>query len=86
MFLPTSTLRMAEITDGVSNTYLLCEKYLNPDRYTTGDDGADNNTACVGYDWDHIRWARRAVAGHAKLRQLARLWRSPCRKLQRSSL
>jgi prepilin-type N-terminal cleavage/methylation domain-containing protein len=56
VFVPGTVIRMADITDGVSNTYLLSEKCLSPDYYYTGDDGADNNAAGVGYDWDNIRW------------------------------
>ncbi|MDO4575706.1 MAG: DUF1559 domain-containing protein [Planctomycetia bacterium] len=37
-----SAVRMGEIRDGTTNTYLLGEKYLNPDKYATG--------TCVGDD------------------------------------
>ena len=72
IFFPTSTVRMAEIEDGASNTYLVGEKYLNPDNYFDGLDWADNNVSINGYDWDNVRWGRwngttlyAAVAGHA---------------------
>jgi prepilin-type N-terminal cleavage/methylation domain-containing protein/prepilin-type processing-associated H-X9-DG protein len=50
-----SQVTMAWITDGASNTYMLGEKYLNPDTYFNGDDGGDNETAYIGYDNDMYR-------------------------------
>jgi prepilin-type processing-associated H-X9-DG protein len=32
------------------------EKYLAPDCYYTGNDGADNNSSYQGNDWDTNRW------------------------------
>jgi prepilin-type N-terminal cleavage/methylation domain-containing protein len=57
VFFPCSMVTMADITDGTSNTYLVGEKYMNPDDYTTGLDWADNNAVFEGYDWDIVRWA-----------------------------
>jgi len=37
-----SEIAMTMITDGTSNTYLAGEKYINPDRYLTGDDRGDD--------------------------------------------
>jgi prepilin-type N-terminal cleavage/methylation domain-containing protein/prepilin-type processing-associated H-X9-DG protein len=47
-----SNIKFAQITRGTSNTYLLGEKYLNPDHYTDGLDPADNETMYVGFDND----------------------------------
>ncbi len=56
---PRSQIRMADITDGVSNTYLVGEKYMNSDCYETGGDygdnegmysGCANNTTRVTYE------------------------------------
>ena len=52
-----SELKMAEITDGTSNTFLIGEKCLSPDYYLTGEDGADNSTMFQGFDPDINRWA-----------------------------
>jgi prepilin-type N-terminal cleavage/methylation domain-containing protein len=35
-------LRPVDVPDGLSHTYLIGEKYLNPDDYKTGRDGADD--------------------------------------------
>jgi hypothetical protein len=47
---------LADVQDGTSNTYVVGEKYLNADHYTTGKDGADNENLYVGYDNDHFRF------------------------------
>ncbi len=52
----TNVIRIAEIPDGLSNTILVAEKYLCPDRYYDGQDDADNNSPYTGYDWDVVRW------------------------------
>jgi prepilin-type processing-associated H-X9-DG protein len=52
-----STLPESRVRDGMSNTYLVGEKYINPDNYDTGYDGADNLSMYEGHDWDVNRWA-----------------------------
>ena len=52
-----SMIREADVTDGASNTYLLGEKYLDPDFYTTGQDLGDNESAMMGDNEDITRWS-----------------------------
>ncbi len=51
-----NTIRVAKITDGTANTYMVGEKYLNPFFYLTGESFADDSGAYVGHDWDTVRW------------------------------
>jgi len=50
-----SEIAFAKITNGTSNTFLVGEKYLNPDNYETGADLADNENMYVGFDNDTTR-------------------------------
>jgi prepilin-type N-terminal cleavage/methylation domain-containing protein/prepilin-type processing-associated H-X9-DG protein len=51
-----SQIRMSDIKDGTSNTYLAGEKYMNVDYYTTGIDGGDDQSWDMGFDQDIARW------------------------------
>lgn len=51
-----SEIRPAQVSDGVSNTLMLSEKYLNPLNYETGKCGGDNNSMYQGHDRDIVRW------------------------------
>lgn len=51
-----SMVRMAEITDGTSSTYLVGEKYCNPDNYANGESPSDSASAYGGHDWCIARW------------------------------
>jgi prepilin-type processing-associated H-X9-DG protein len=44
--------KIADITNGTSNTYLIGEKYLNPVDYLTGNDPGDNEHMYIGADND----------------------------------
>jgi len=52
-----SRIKMADVTDGASNTYVLGEKYLDPDYYETVQDGGDNESALSGDNQDVSRMA-----------------------------
>ena len=47
-----SAIRVADITDGLSNTYLLGEKYINSQDYSSGEDPGDNASLCQGDSFD----------------------------------
>lgn len=53
-----SEIRAAQVLDGLSNTYLAGEKYLNPDHYKDGLDKGDDQTLFSGFDADVNRFAR----------------------------
>jgi prepilin-type N-terminal cleavage/methylation domain-containing protein/prepilin-type processing-associated H-X9-DG protein len=52
-----SALPIAAITDGTSNTYLVGERYLDPNSYFTGVSLADNEGCLTGDDFDLHCWA-----------------------------
>jgi prepilin-type N-terminal cleavage/methylation domain-containing protein/prepilin-type processing-associated H-X9-DG protein len=51
-----SMCKVADIKDGLSNTYLLGEKWMNPDFYLNGGDLGDNEAALIGFNEDIVRW------------------------------
>lgn len=51
-----SRVRHRDIVDGTSNTYMVAEKHLRRDRYTTGDDHGDNESMYSGDDRDLLRY------------------------------
>ncbi len=53
-----SMTTVAAVRDGTSNTYLVGEKYVNPDYYLTGLDDGDDQSMYVGYDFDTCRWTK----------------------------
>ncbi|MFW5693202.1 MAG: DUF1559 domain-containing protein, partial [Thermoguttaceae bacterium] len=53
-----STVQIAQVRDGTSNTYLLGERYINVDRYFDGEGGGNDQGWDQGYDYDTFRWTR----------------------------
>ena len=51
-----SMVRMRDITDGTSKTYLIGEKSLNSDSYYDSEDPADDQCPYMGHDWDIARY------------------------------
>lgn len=58
VFYRMSRVKVASIRDGLSNTYLVGEKYMTSNNYTTGSDKGDDRPLFVGYSDGTIRWAR----------------------------
>ncbi|MGD9632008.1 MAG: DUF1559 domain-containing protein [Pirellulales bacterium] len=52
-----SEIRFKDITDGTSHTYLVGEKYRNPDHYDTGLDISDDHPITCADDYDGHVWA-----------------------------
>ena len=55
-----SEINESDVIDGMSNTYLIGEKYIGSDHYDGGTAGADNEGAYSGYDNDNCRTSRNA--------------------------
>jgi hypothetical protein len=52
-----SQVKMADVTDGASNTYLVGEKCVDPDCYSDGLDWGDDQSVYTGDSDDANRWA-----------------------------
>ena len=52
-----SQIRLSEITDGLSHTYCVGEKYVPIPHYKTGEWFSDNATMFLGHDYDNNRWS-----------------------------
>ncbi len=59
-----SEIKIADVTDGTSSTFMIGEKYLNPDAYI-GFDGADDDGAYTGSQSNTTRFVSYDVAAHS---------------------
>ena len=50
-----SEIKLHQISDGTTHTYLFGEKNLDPDHYTDGDVGNDDQSVFTGHDQDNLR-------------------------------
>lgn len=57
-----SEVGIPKVTDGLSKTYMVGEKYLNPNDYMTGLDNGDNEPMYQGYNHDTSRWTNKPPA------------------------
>ena len=55
-----SRVKLRDVSDGTTSTYMLGEKYLSPDAYANGMSVGDDNSVYSGHDWDNCRWANPA--------------------------
>jgi prepilin-type N-terminal cleavage/methylation domain-containing protein/prepilin-type processing-associated H-X9-DG protein len=51
-----SEVELRQIEDGTTQTYLVGEKYRNPDHYETGADNSDDHPLTNGDDYDFFAW------------------------------
>jgi prepilin-type N-terminal cleavage/methylation domain-containing protein len=52
-----SRVKTADVLDGLSNTYMVAERYIQYGKYESGKGPDDDQTMYVGHDHDTIRWA-----------------------------
>jgi prepilin-type N-terminal cleavage/methylation domain-containing protein len=57
-----STIKSGQVRDGTSNTYLIGERYLNPDHYSDGVSNGNDQGWDLGYDLDTNRWTQLDLA------------------------
>jgi prepilin-type N-terminal cleavage/methylation domain-containing protein len=62
-----SRLQAASVFDGLSNTYLIGEKYVTAGTYDLGSADGDSRPMMVGYSSDNVRWGFEAP--HKDMRQ-----------------
>ena len=58
-----SEISIRQITDGISKTYLIGERYIPQADYESGISNGDNETWCTGFNNDNYRRTGRFVGG-----------------------
>jgi prepilin-type N-terminal cleavage/methylation domain-containing protein len=58
-----STVRVSQVVDGLSKTYLVAERYVPEDEYEAGTSLGDNETWCTGFNNDNYRKTGRLENG-----------------------
>jgi len=51
-----SEVKIRHVSDGLSKTYMVGERYIPFAKYEDGTSGDDNQSWDTGYDWDSYRW------------------------------
>lgn len=51
-----SATKVRRVTDGLSKTYMVGERFIPFEKYEDGTSGDDNQSWDTGYDWDSYRW------------------------------
>lgn len=57
VFYPGSMVSERDIRDGLSNTIMFGEKYINPEDYDEANNGGDNESMYIGDNEDIVRWS-----------------------------
>ncbi|MGD0654235.1 MAG: DUF1559 domain-containing protein [Thermoguttaceae bacterium] len=52
----TSMVQIKDVRDGTAHTYLIGEKYMDPDHYMDSFGYDDDSPIFGGFDWDFYRW------------------------------
>ncbi len=58
-----STVRVSQVVDGLSKTYLIAERYIPQSEYESGTNLGDNETWCTGFNNDNYRKTGRLEGG-----------------------
>ena len=58
-----STVRVSQVADGLSKTYLIAERYIPENEYESGTSLGDNETWCTGFNNDNYRKTGRMEGG-----------------------
>ena len=58
-----SAIQLSKILDGTAYTYLVAERYINPDHYESGTGGNNNESMYAGHDNDTLFWTTNAPLG-----------------------